>query len=158
MFGNNKNETTKPKTTGFTSSPSNSLNSLVKGTTIEGTVRSESDIRIDGLIKGELFCESKVIIGPSGAIEGEISCQNAVIEGTFKGSISVRDLLVIKESAKVSGDVKTEKLVVNAGAIFNVNCSMTGKGAAPKNTTSNSKPKVINPNISKTNEKARQVG
>lgn len=156
MFGNNKNETTKPKTTSFTGSTTNSLNSLVQGTTIEGTVRSESDIRIDGRIKGQLFCDAKVIIGPSGTIEGEITCQNAVIEGSFQGTITVKDLLVVKESAKVSGDVQTVKLVVTDGAIFNVNCNMTGKGVAPKN--SNAEPKVINPNINKTNEKARQVG
>ena len=156
MFGNNKNETTKPKTTSFTSSPTNSLNSLVKGTTIEGTVSSESDIRIDGRIKGQLFCEAKVIIGPSGTIEGEITCQNAVIEGNFQGTITVKELLIVKESAKVSGDVKTVKLVVSEGANFNGNCSMPGKGAVPKN--SNTQPKVINPNINKTSEKARQVG
>ncbi|MEM6379390.1 MAG: polymer-forming cytoskeletal protein [Bacteroidota bacterium] len=156
MFGNNKNETTKPKTTSFTSSPTNSLNSLVKGTTIEGTVRSESDIRIDGRIKGQLFCDAKVIIGPSGTIEGEITCQNAVIEGNFQGTITVKDLLIVKESAKVSGDVRTVKLVVTDGAIFNVNCNMTGKAAAPKNAKA--EPKVINPNINKTSEKARQVG
>jgi cytoskeletal protein CcmA (bactofilin family) len=158
MFGNNKNEVGKPKNTGFiASNPSNSLNSLVQGTMIEGTVRSESDIRIDGVIKGHLFCDAKVIIGPSGSIEGEINCQNAVIEGSFQGSITVRDLLIIKENAKVGGDVKTEKLVISSGAIFNVNCEMSGKEAAPKKAAT-TPPMVIKPNLNKPNEKARQVG
>ena len=157
MFGNNtKKETGKAKNTNFiASSPSNSLNSLVLGTVIEGTVRSESDIRVDGLIKGQLFCDAKVIIGPSGSVEGEINCQNAVIEGNFQGSINVKELLVIKENAKISGDVTTDKLIVNAGAIFDVNCNMGSKKTNKINTPPVSNKPTVNSNKE---EKAAQIG
>ena len=65
------------KEPGTKSSPSpstgggHSLNSIVQGTDIEGTIKANSDIRVDGTIKGKLFCVAKVIIGPSGRIEGE---------------------------------------------------------------------------------------
>lgn len=138
MFGgNNKKESSNTNTS--TAAPSSSgLNSLVKGTVVEGTVKSESDIRIDGTIKGKLICNAKVIIGPTGFVEGEIQCQNAVIEGKFEGSLQVSALLNIRESAVVSGEVATEKLIVQSGATFNVTCSM-GAGAAKRSTTS-SKP------------------
>ena len=132
MFGSNKETNSKNNSTTHTTN-THSLNSLVQGTVIEGTVRSESDIRIDGTIKGNLHCDAKVIIGPTGHIEGEVSCQNAVIEGTFNGQINVTALLNIRESAKVSGDVTTDKLIVQSGAVFNVNCHM-GVKKTSKNT------------------------
>lgn len=132
MFGgNNKKEST---TTKSNSAPTTSsgLNSLVKGTIVEGTVKSESDIRVDGTIKGKLVCDAKVIIGPTGYVEGEIRCQNAVVEGKFEGTLQVSELLNVRESATISGEVSTEKLIVQSGATFNVTCSM-GAGSANRN-------------------------
>ncbi len=131
MFGSNtKSEANKAKSNaGAVVSSSHSLNSLVQGTVVEGTVKSESDIRIDGAIKGKLFCDAKVIIGPTGFVEGQIRCQNAVIEGKFEGIIEVAELLNIRETAKISGEVTTDKLIVQSGATFNVTCSM---GSAQK--------------------------
>ncbi|MEO1517298.1 MAG: polymer-forming cytoskeletal protein [Bacteroidota bacterium] len=112
----------------------NALNSLVHGTIVEGTIKSDNDIRVDGVIKGSLHCTSKVIIGPSGFVEGEIRCANAVIEGRFEGNLSVAELLNIRETAKVSGDVKTNKLIVQSGAVFNVSCVMGTKQAPGKSS------------------------
>lgn len=144
MFGNNnsnKKEATKTKSSSIMpSSTSHSLNSLVQGTVIEGVIKSESDIRVDGAIKGKLFCNAKVIIGPTGFVEGEIKCKNAVIEGKFEGALNVDELLNIKESAKINGDVSTGKLVVQPGAIFNVTCNMGGLQSVsrvPKESLSN---------------------
>ncbi|WP_282780776.1 bactofilin family protein [Phaeodactylibacter xiamenensis] len=132
MFGgNNKKENTNTKSNSA-STVSSGLNSLVKGTVVEGTVKSESDIRIDGTIKGKLVCDAKVIIGPTGYVEGEIRCQNAVVEGKFEGTLEVSELLNVRESAVVSGEVSTEKLIVQSGATFNVTCSM-GAGTARRN-------------------------
>lgn len=129
MFGNNTNnkkEANKAKTTAAPAPSSNAFNSLVQGTTVEGTLKADSDIRVDGVIKGKLYCDAKVIIGPTGAIEGEIRCQNAVIEGKFEGILVVAELLNVRESAVVKGDVTTNKLIVQSGAVFNVTCTMTG--------------------------------
>ena len=125
MFGSKKE--TNPasnKKTLTPSSSSNSLNSLVKGTKIEGVITSENDIRIDGIIEGTLTCKAKVIIGPSGVIKGDVKCENAVIEGRLEGNLSVAQLLTVKESAEVHGDVVTNKLLVQSGATFNVTCRM----------------------------------
>lgn len=102
-------------------------NSIVKGTTIEGTIKAESDIRIDGSLIGSLSCKGKVIIGPEGSVEGDIDCYQAVIEGTFKGNLRVAELLNVRETAKIVGDVATDKLLVQSGAIFDVTCSMGGQ-------------------------------
>ncbi len=122
MFGLKKTEDLKSNNTPTTNP--NALNSLVKGTVLEGTITSENDIRIDGIIKGTLTCKAKVIIGPTGFIDGEVRCENAIIEGKFLGKLKVNDLLHVKETAEVNGDIKTSKLVVQSGAIFNVVCNM----------------------------------
>src|SRR5687767_7970000 len=112
MFGNNKNDQ-KGKTNGLiTSASSSSSNSLVQGTNIEGSVQADKDIRIDGSLRGNLNCKGKVIIGPTGFISGDVQCENAVIEGRFEGVLLVTDILHVKETAKVEGDVTTQKLVV----------------------------------------------
>jgi cytoskeletal protein CcmA (bactofilin family) len=111
----------------------NAINSIVRGTKIEGSVTAENDIRVDGVIKGSLTCSAKVIIGQSGLIDGEVKCQNAVIEGKFYGILKVTDLLSVKETAEIVGDVTTAKLSVTPGAIFDVTCTMKAeKKATPK--------------------------
>ena len=107
-----------------TPSNENALNSIVRGAKIEGLITAENDIRVDGIIKGTLTCNAKVIIGPAGMIDGEVKCQNAVIEGKFSGILKVTDLLSVKETAEVVGDVTTAKLSVAPGAIFDVTCKM----------------------------------
>ena len=126
MFNKDKKKDT-PKSMTTSSAASNGLNSIVKGTSIEGTLKASSDIRVDGMIKGHLICESKVIIGPEGKIVGDVTCQNAVIEGTFEGNLTVKELLNIRETGNVSGDITTGNIIIQNGGKFNVtSCNMGG--------------------------------
>ncbi|MBK6545294.1 MAG: polymer-forming cytoskeletal protein [Saprospiraceae bacterium] len=124
MFGN-KNSVNEAAKSAAGPLPQGALNSLVVGTQVEGTITAESDIRIDGFLKGILLCKGKVIIGPKGTIEGEIRAQNATIEGRFKGILQIEDLLQVKETAIVEGEINTDKLAVSPGAKFNVTSKMT---------------------------------
>jgi cytoskeletal protein CcmA (bactofilin family) len=132
MFGNSKNEQ-KSKANGVISTASTtSSNSLVQGTNIEGTLHADKDIRIDGTLRGTLHCKGKVILGPTGFITGDVTCENAVIEGRFEGILIVGDVLHVKETAKIEGDVSTVKLVVQPGSIFNVKCKMGVSNGTPR--------------------------
>jgi len=123
MFGNKKDEN-KAKPTKSTTSSSSGLNSLVGGTSVKGEIFAESDMRIDGTLIGKIECKGKLILGSEGKIEGEIVCQDAIIVGTIKGQLKVNNLLVVKESALIDGDVFTDQLNVESGAVFNVSCVM----------------------------------
>lgn len=127
MFKNKTKESKSNNTAAMTSAGSSSTNSIVAGTSIEGTVIANSDIRIDGSLKGILDCKGRVIIGPEGSVDGEVTCQNAVIEGKFSGKLKVKEQLSVKESATIHGDVQTDKLLVQPGAVYNVTCSMGGQ-------------------------------
>jgi len=132
MFGNSKIDQ-KNKAAGIISTASTtSSNSLVQGTSIEGNVQADKDIRIDGTLKGTLQCKGKLIIGPTGYITGDVTCENAVIEGRFDGILIVSDVLHVKETAQIEGDVSTQKLVVQPGSIFNVKCKMGAQNGVSK--------------------------
>ncbi|MBK6389878.1 MAG: polymer-forming cytoskeletal protein [Saprospiraceae bacterium] len=136
MFGSKKTETvtTTPTKTTSSNGTSSALNSIVHGTKIDGKIHCEHDVRIDGTLKGSLTCDSKVIIGPTGLVDGDIECENAVIEGHFTGILTVRDSLQVKESANIKGDINTDKLVVHSGAVFNVSCLMKNEMITEKSS------------------------
>ncbi|MEM9835520.1 MAG: polymer-forming cytoskeletal protein [Bacteroidota bacterium] len=119
MFGSSNKDTKKTETTSARSStPSRGLNTVNEGTVMTGDLTAENDIRIDGSIKGNLDCKAKVIIGPKGSIDGEVICVNAMIEGHFNGKLTVKEMLSIKETAKVTGNVITRKVAMMAGCDF----------------------------------------
>lgn len=110
-----------------TSTPdSGTVNIIGAGTSIEGDVVSSGDIRIDGNLKGTLKTRGKLVVGPSGSVEGEVSCQNADVSGHVRGKLVVTDLLSLKATAKVGGEITTGKLAIEPGADFSGSCSMGG--------------------------------
>lgn len=100
------------------------INIIGAGTTIEGEIQSNGDVRIDGKIRGSVTSKAKVVIGPSGLVEGDVVCQSADISGSVKGKTTVAEMLFLKSEAKINGDIQTGKLIVEVGATFTGNCSM----------------------------------
>tara|TARA_B100000282_G_scaffold291202_1_gene263137 strand:+ start:392 stop:808 length:417 start_codon:yes stop_codon:yes gene_type:complete len=100
------------------------VNIIGQGTSILGDINSNGDIRIDGTLKGSIKTEGKVVLGKEGVVEGDVVCQNADISGTIKAKITVSNLLSLKETAKLNGDIVTNKLSIEPGAEFTGSCSM----------------------------------
>ncbi|MFN8996182.1 MAG: polymer-forming cytoskeletal protein [Pseudomonadota bacterium] len=107
------------------------LSIVAEGMTLVGDVMSEGDLRVEGKIVGNLVCKSKLVVGKKGAIDGNIDAANATIEGLVQGAVIVRSQLILQETGKVQGDILTEKMTVQAGAIFTGSCKM-GKEAQDK--------------------------
>ena len=99
-------------------------NRVGKSTTLKGEINSEGDFRIDGMVEGTVRTLGKVVIGPNGTIAGDVFCKNADIEGTIKGKITVDQLLSLKSSAKIHGDIVVNKLSIEPGATFTGSCQM----------------------------------
>src|SRR5688572_22947704 len=95
------------------------MNQVGQGTTIMGDISTDGDVRIDGKVTGTVTSKSKVVVGASGLIEGNIVCQNAYIDGRVTGSVEAGELLILSKTANISGDIKIKKLVVEEGAKFN---------------------------------------
>lgn len=101
-------------------------NRIVEGTRIVGTIDTQADIRLDGFLQGDLNVAGRLVIGPKGVIEGDVSCVNADVEGVIKGNVVVKEVLVVKATASIEGEVTVGKLSVEPGAVFKAVCSMTG--------------------------------
>lgn len=123
MFGSKKND---PQETSKTTSkiPAGMANQIMEGTEIEGKITCIGDIRIDGILHGLLVSKAKVIVGPTGFIKGDVVCANASIQGKIEGTIKVKELLDLRSTAQMLGEVLCGKLKVDAGAIINGTCKM----------------------------------
>ncbi len=106
--------------------PNDKQNRISQGTKFVGEISSQGGFRIDGELEGKLTTSGKVVVGSSGLIKGTLICKDADIEGTFNGTLNVSDLLSLKSTALIEGDVTIGKLAVEPGARFNASCVMKG--------------------------------
>ncbi len=100
------------------------INIIGAGTSINGDINCSGDIRIDGTLVGNMNVQGKIVIGTSGTIKGEITCKNSEVEGKVEGKITVHELLSLKGSSAIYGDIITKKIAVEPGATFTGNCQM----------------------------------
>lgn len=109
----------------FNEPDNTTINLISAGTEITGDVKSSGDIRIDGTLTGNLNTKGKVVIGPTGKVKGEVICKNSEVAGLIEGKIIVGQLLNLKASSKIYGDIATSKLSIEPGAVFSGTCKMS---------------------------------
>lgn len=85
---------------------------------ITGTIKSNSGIRIEGKLEGEMICAADITVGKSATIKGNLSATSVTIEGTIHGNITVKDKIEMKSTAKVHGDIVAKRLSVEDGVTF----------------------------------------
>ncbi|MCD4679141.1 MAG: polymer-forming cytoskeletal protein [Bacteroidales bacterium] len=103
---------------------SQSINTIGAGTVIKGDIKSSGNFRIDGTLIGSIDCKGKIIVGNTGIVEGEIYCQNADFSGEIRANVKVSELMALKASSKLAGDIITNKLSIEPGAKFSGSCNM----------------------------------
>lgn len=101
-------------------------NMIKSGTEITGDIKCTGDIRIDGKLMGSLHTDGRLVVGESGRIEGEVNCKNADVSGTIKARINVNELLSLKATCNLDGEISTNKLHIEPGANFTGSCQMGG--------------------------------
>lgn len=111
-----------------TNGEAQSVNMLGAGTTIKGDIQSNGDFRIDGTLIGSITSKGKIVIGQTGSVDGEVNCRNADISGQMKAQLTVSELLTLKATAKLSGEITTSKLSIEPGARFSGTCNMSETG------------------------------
>ena len=122
----------------------NSFSSINSTTKIVGEIFSDSDIRIDGNVEGNINCRAKIILGQTASVKGDLFCQNADISCNIVGNIYVENLLKLNSSANVKGDIYTQKLVIESDAIFIGKCEM-GTNLPLKKQNNEVKPVEVSP-------------
>lgn len=126
MFNKEKNPASEKQSSG-------GATLISAGTTLNGDIISDNDLRVDGTIKGNIKCSSKIIIGPTGFVDGHIESVNADITGKVQGNVVVKEFLQLRGESKVIGNLTAVKLQVDPTATFNGQCHM-GTVAASNNT------------------------
>jgi cytoskeletal protein CcmA (bactofilin family) len=129
MFTNKTNGSAKETTTGLATI-------IATGTEIKGNIESKGDIRVDGTLTGNLRTAGKIIIGPGGVVNGDIDANTAEVLGQINGKVKIAELLYLKGTCEVNGNIYTGQLQVDATAAFNGECHM-GAAAVSKVTTAN---------------------
>jgi len=127
----------KQSTKSYGESQDQGINIISEGTLIKGDISASGDIRIDGELIGNINVKGRLVIGPQGKVDGEVNCNNVEIAGYIKGKINVSEVLTMKSSAQIFGDIIAGKLSVEPGSIFTGNCSMGDLKS--KNETTKSK-------------------
>lgn len=113
----------------------NNVSQIGSGTEIQGDIVCNGDLRIDGTVIGNIEVKGRVVIGNSGRVEGEISCRNGDISGRMKGKIGVQELLALKATSTLEGELTTKRLSIEPGSVFCGTCIM-GDGQQTNASTS----------------------
>lgn len=100
------------------------INIISEGTVIKGDILANGDIRIDGELIGNISAKGRLVVGPKGKIEGEIKCNNIEVAGFIKGKVLARELINMKSTSQISGDIVAGKLSVEPGSVFIGSCTM----------------------------------
>ena len=110
----------------------NDVSRISTGTVIKGEVSSDSDIRVDGSVDGKLYSKGKIVVGESASLKGDLLCNVVDMWGRMEGDIYVKDVLSVKSSAVINGNIYVRKFQVEMGAQINGSCHMIGEAEYDK--------------------------
>lgn len=119
MFSNPKKTGTNEK-----ASSGSGATLVSAGTTLRGDISSDTDLRIDGTVKGNIQCTAKVVVGANGVVEGDIAGTQADIVGKVTGTLRIKELVQLRGECVVTGNLFAGKLQVEPTATFNGECHM----------------------------------
>jgi len=103
---------------------SQTSNIIGKATTLEGSIESAGNIRVEGKVHGNAKAKAKFVMGAEAYVDGNVVARSGEVAGKINGNIEISELLILKPSAIINGDILTNQLVVEPGATFNGGCKM----------------------------------
>lgn len=90
---------------------------------IIGNIQSSTDIRIDGTVEGNIQSTSKIVIGTTGKVKGDIHCEDLTVEGIVEGNITIAGTLYLRKTSFIGPySVKFKKIIIEEGAV--VECQL----------------------------------
>lgn len=92
------------------------LNRLVAGSKLNGDLSTNSSLRLDGEVKGNVKCEGKFVLGEEGVVAGDVYATDVEVDGKITGQVVAENLLVLHKTAKIQGNILCKRLVIEDGA------------------------------------------
>ena len=104
---------------------------LGKNVTVKGQIFAREDLTIDGEVEGTVEChEHRLTIGPNARVQAGLKAREIVIQGSIHGNVDATDKIDIKKEAKLVGDIKTSRIVIEDGAYFKGSIDISKPNAA----------------------------
>ena len=105
---------------------------LAEGTHINGTLKFEGALQIDGRFEGNVKSRGKLILGPTAQVDADITVGELEVQGTLRGKVEAKDRVLIREGGVVEANIVTDKLAIESGANFRGNCEMPAQEKLPQ--------------------------
>jgi len=126
---------------------------LGRSVLVKGQILSREDLTIDGEVEGTIeMQEHRLTIGQNGKVRASVKAREVIVLGTLHGNVETGDRIDIRKEAKLVGDIRTARIVIEDGAYFKGNVDIVRaevpKPAAttmPAATTSTSGPRPQTP-------------
>ncbi len=116
---------------------------LASDAEIEGTIKFDGTMRIDGKINGEISTDKgELVVSESGIVNAAITTKNAVIDGRIDGKIVASDKVVLKQKAHLIGDLQAKILVIEEGVVIAGRCNVNPEGVKSDNIIKKNQPKA----------------
>jgi len=114
-----------------------------KSVILKGQIYGREDLTIDGEIEGTVeLQEHRLTIGPNGKVVATIKAREVLVLGTVHGNIETREKIDIRKEAKVVGDIRTARIVIEDGAYFKGSIDIV-RAEAPKPAAAPPKPQAV---------------
>jgi cytoskeletal protein CcmA (bactofilin family) len=105
---------------------------LGKSVIVKGQILSREDLTIDGEVEGTVeLQEHRLTVGPNGRVNASVKAREIVVLGTIHGNVETTDKIDIRKEAKLVGDIKTARIVIEDGAYFKGNIDIV-RAEAPR--------------------------
>jgi len=106
------------------------LSLIGSGTVVEGKIRTDGSIRVDGRLVGDLVAKSNAAVGINGVVEGTVTARNVSLAGKVNGTVTASEKLILEAKSVMHGDIRASRLVVDEGAMFDGQCAMTSQSGS----------------------------
>jgi cytoskeletal protein CcmA (bactofilin family) len=110
------------------------LNRLVSGVKLNGDLTTESSLRLEGQVIGNIKCTGKFVLGSTGKLIGDLIADESEIEGVIEGDVTISGLLTLKKTAIIKGSITTKRIVIEDGAQIGGNIAAGEAVKSIKNT------------------------
>ena len=99
--------------------PERGMAVIGKSVMIKGQIMSKEDLTVDGEVEGSIeLHENRLTVGPHGRVQAGVKAREIVVLGTIHGNVETTDKIEIRKDAKLVGDIKTARIVIEDGAYF----------------------------------------
>jgi cytoskeletal protein CcmA (bactofilin family) len=99
---------------------------------VHGTLSGKSDLRIDGIVEGELHIDGLVVVGPDGSVSAPVSVGSLEVEGEVRGDVVAADSVAIRPGGRLTGDVRARRICIDDGASLQGGIEMEFDASSPE--------------------------